>query len=115
MKVSDYIKSGLKNFTEENPADYQLLGEAQEKIHKVKCFVKVDNDLIIDAKFNSSKRCKKLMAIADLICEKLKGQNISSISINDNEILEFFNEEKEKNKLIDRINLVKGAIFNSAI
>jgi len=42
--VSEYIKNGLKNFVENlPPEDYQLLGEAQEKIHKIRCFAKIKN------------------------------------------------------------------------
>lgn len=112
MKVSEYIKSGLKNYLENTPSDYKLLGEAQEKIHKIRCFIKLEDNIITDAKFNSSKRCKKLMAIADLVCEKLKGQNINQLSIDEKEILSFFEEEKDKDKLSERLNLVKKAILN---
>ncbi len=111
MRVSEYIKSGLRNYLENTPSDYKLLGEAQDKIHKVRCFVKLEDNIITDAKFNSSRRCKKLMAIADLVCEKLKGQNIKQLSIDEKEILSFFKEEKEKNKLSERLNLVKKAIL----
>jgi len=110
MKVSEYHKKGLRNFVENVPSEYELLGESQEGAHKIKCFVKIENDKITDAKFNSSKRCKKLMAIADFICEKIKGQNINSIKINDKEVLEFFKEEKEKDKMGNRLNIVKKAL-----
>jgi len=110
MKIADYHKQGLKNFVDNVPKNYETLGEAKEGIHKVSCFIKEENGKIVDAKFNSSKRCKKLMAIADLICEKLKGQNKGSIKINDKEILEFFKEEKEKDKMLNRLNIVKKAL-----
>jgi NifU-like protein involved in Fe-S cluster formation len=110
MKVADYHKEGLKNFVETPPEGYKLLGEAKEGVHTVKCFIKEENNKIIDAKFNSSKRCKKLMAIADVICEKLKGQSSDNIKINDEQILEFFKEEKEKDKMLNRLNIVKKAL-----
>jgi len=111
LKVSEYIKNGLKNFVENlPPEDYQLLGEAQEKIHKIRCFAKINNDIIEDAKFNSSKRCKKLLSIADFICEKIKNQKLNEIKINDNDILEFFKEEKDREKLIQRLILIKKAL-----
>ncbi len=110
MKVSQYHKQGLKNFVEEKPEGFKVLGEAKEGVHKVVCFIKEENGKIIDAKFNSSKRCKKLMAIADLICEKIKGQSISNIKINDVEILEFFKEEKDTEKMENRLNIVKKAL-----
>ncbi len=110
MKVSEYHKQGLKNFVDEKPADYEVLGEAKEGVHKVVCFVKEENGEILDAKFNSSKRCKKLIAIADLVCGKLKGQSKNSIKIDDEDILHFFKEEKEKDKMINRLNIVKKAL-----
>ena len=110
MKVSDYHKKGLKNFVDVLPEGYKLLGKAQEGVHKVECYIKEKKGKIVDAKFNSSKKCKKLMAIADLVCEKLKGQNINSIKINDDDILNFFKEEKDKDKMLNRLNIVKKAI-----
>ncbi len=110
MKVSEYIKEGLKNRVEEKPEDYEILGEAKEGVHKVTCFGKIENGIIKDAKYTSSKRCKKLMAIADLVCEKIKGQKLENTQVNDEEILEFFKEEKEKDKLIQRLNIIKKAL-----
>ena len=110
MKVSEYHKQGLKNFVEEKPQGYEVFGEAKEGVHKIVCFVNEENGKIVDAKFNSSKRCKKLMAIADLVCEKLKGQSRESIKIDDEKILQFFKEEKEKDKMINRLNIVKKAL-----
>ncbi len=110
MKVSEYHKQGLKNRVEEQPEGYQILGSHKEGVHQVTCFVKVEDDKIIDAKYTSSKRCKKLMAVADVICEKLKSQNIDNISIDKNEILEFFKEEKEKDKMENRIDIVLKAL-----
>lgn len=110
MKVSEYVKKGLKNRVEVIPEGYELLGSAKEGVHKVECYIKKEGHKIIDAKYISSKRCKKLMAIADLVCEKIKGQEIRNISINDEEILSFFSEEKEKDKLQNRLNIVKKAL-----
>lgn len=110
MKVSEYHKKGLNNFVETIPSGYKLIGEAKEGVHKVSCFIKEKDRKIEDAKFNSSKRCKKLMAIADLVCEKLKGQPVDKITINDEEILESFKEEKEKEKMQNRLNIVKKAV-----
>lgn len=110
MKISEYHKQGLKNFVEdENLSGYELLGEAKEKVHKVKLLIKRENGKIIDAKFNASKRCKKLLAIADLICEKIKENG--TININFDEILQFFKEEKEQDKMKARIKIVKKAVL----
>ncbi len=110
MKAGEYIKQGLKNRVESVPEGYELLGSAKEGVHKVECYIKREGNKIIDAKYTSSKRCKKLMAIADLVCEKIKGQEVGKISINDEEILGFFSEEKEKDKLQNRLNIVKKAL-----
>ena len=112
MKVAEYIKNGLKNFVDEKPEDYELLGSAKEGVHKVECYIKTDGNKIIDARYNSSKRCKKLLAIADVVCEKLKGQGLNNIQINDDEILSLFNEKKDKSKLKARLEIVKKAVFN---
>ncbi len=110
MKVSEYIKKDLKNRVESVPEGYELLGSAKEGVHKVECYIKKEGNKIIDAKYTSSKRCKKLMAIADLVCEKIKGQEVGKININDEEIINFFSEEKEKDKLQNRLNIVKKAL-----
>jgi NifU-like protein involved in Fe-S cluster formation len=110
MKVSEYHKKGLNNFVDDMPEGFELLGSAKEGVHKIECYIKKEGDKIIDAKFNSSKRCKKLMAIADLVCEKLKGQNLNNITIDENEILEFFKEEKDKEKMKNRLGIVLKAI-----
>ncbi len=110
MKVSEYIKQGLKNRVEEIPEGFELLGSNKEGVHSVECYAKIKNGKIQDAKYTSSKRCKKLMAVADLICEKLKGQPVDSIRIDKDDILEFFKEEKEKDKMENRINIVLKAL-----
>ncbi len=110
MKVAEYHKQGLKNRVEEKPEGYDILGSHKEGGHKVECYIKKEGNKITDAKYSSSKRCKKLMAIADLVCEKIKGQEIGKIKIDDNGILEFFKEEKEKDKMLNRLNIVKKAL-----
>jgi len=110
MKVADYHKNGLKNFVDSKPEGFEVLGSAKEGIHRVECYIKAENGKVLDAKFNASKRCKKLLAVADVICEKLKGQDLNNIEINSDEILEFFNEEKDKDKMLNRINIVLKAL-----
>lgn len=110
MKISEYHKKGLKNFVKEKPDSYKMLGSAKEGIHRIEIYIKEEKGKIKDAKFNSSKRCKKLTAIADLITEKIKGMSINRLKINKEEILGFFNEEKEKDKIVSRLNLIKKAL-----
>lgn len=50
------------------------------------------------------------MAIADLVAEKLKNQNVSSIKIDPQGILDFFKEEKEQDKMRNRLEIVLKAI-----
>ncbi|ACO04702.1 MAG TPA: nicotinate phosphoribosyltransferase [Persephonella sp.] len=107
MKVSEYHKKGLKNFAEEKPEGYEILGSAKEGAHRVEIYILEEDGKIKDAKFSSSKRCKKLMAIADFVTEKIKGQSLNSINVSDEEILKFFEEEKEKDKMLNRLNIVK--------
>ncbi|WP_456401761.1 iron-sulfur cluster assembly scaffold protein [Persephonella sp.] len=110
MKVSEYHKKGLKNFVEEKPEKFEVLGSAKEGVHRVEIYIKKKNGKIEDAKFSSSKRCKKLMALADVVVEMIKNQNVKKISINDSEILGLFKEEKEKDKMENRLNIVKKAL-----
>jgi len=110
LKVSDYVKNGLNNFVEERPENYESLGSAKEGIHRIEIYVKRAGNKIIDAKFNASKRCKKLLAVADVITEQLKGQEIGKINVHPEEILEFFAEEKDKEKMKNRISIVLKAL-----
>jgi len=110
MKVSEYHKKGLKNFVEQKPEGYEVLGSAKEGAHRVELYIKEKNGKILDAKFSSSKRCKKLMAVADLVCEKLKNQIIKGLKINLEEILGFFKEEKEQDKMKNRLEIVLKAL-----
>ena len=106
MKVSEYHKQGLKNFVEEEPQGYKKLGEAKEGVHRVACYIKEDDGKIVDAKFTASKRCKKLLAIADYVCELLKN---GEKDITEEKVLSFFKEEKDKDKMKARFKLVKQA------
>ena len=110
MKVSEYHKKGLKNFVDQKPEGYEILGSAKEGIHRVEFYIRKNNGKISDAKFSSSKRCKKLMAVADHVAEKLKNQNVSSIKIDPQEILDFFKEEKEQDKMRNRLEIVLQAV-----
>ncbi|NPA16559.1 iron-sulfur cluster assembly scaffold protein [Persephonella sp.] len=110
MKVSEYHKQGLKNYVEEKPEGFTSLGTAKEGAHRVEIFITAENGKIVDARFSSSKRCKKLMAIADVVTEKLKGQKVDSIKIDPEEILQFFKEEKEQDKMRNRLSIVLKAL-----
>ncbi|MCX7760105.1 MAG: nicotinate phosphoribosyltransferase [Hydrogenothermaceae bacterium] len=108
MKVADYIERGLKNLVEEKPEDYRELGKAKSGCHQIVVYIKDSGNKIEDVKIKVTKRCKKLLAIADLVAEISK--NKGRIEVNEEEILNFFKEEKEIDKMKDRINLIKSAI-----
>ena len=110
MKVAEYHKQGIKNFIEKKPSDYNLLGKASEGIHRIEIYVKTSGNKILDAKFNSSKRCKKLLALADILVKKLKNQKSDSILISQEEVLDIFKEEKDKEKLKKRLSIIMKAI-----
>ncbi|WP_457626529.1 nicotinate phosphoribosyltransferase [Persephonella sp.] len=110
MKVSEYHKQGLKNFVEKKPEGYEVLGSAKEGVHRVEFFIKTEDGVITDVKFSSSKRCKKLTALADVVAEKLRGQKTGSLHINPEEVLQFFGEEKEKDKMKNRLSIVLRAL-----
>lgn len=108
MKVGEYIEKGLKNIVDHAPEGYHQLSKAKSGCHIVEAYIKKDGDRIEDIKFKVTKRCKKLLAIADYAAEKIK--ETGKLEFDHQEILRFFADEKEKDKLLDRINLVRSAI-----
>lgn len=107
MKVGEYVKKGLKNFVEEAEGKQ---GSHSEGCHRVTVFVKLENGRIVDCKFNSTKRCKKLLAVTDYMCELAKenGEIPSK-----EEILSNFQEEKEKDKMENRVGIALKALENA--
>ncbi len=105
MKVSEYLKKGLKNFVEEKAEGSS--GECKEGAHRVTIFLKREGDKIKDCKFNATKRCKKLLAITDYTCEILKQRGEVPTK---EEILSFFSEEKEKEKMENRADIALTAL-----
>lgn len=108
MRASDYLQKGTKNLVEQQPEGYQQLSKVKSGCHIVEAYIKMQGDRLEDIKFKVTKRCKKLLAIADLVADKIK--QTGSLNFDQKEVLEFFKEEKETDKMIDRINLVKSAI-----
>ncbi len=105
MKVSEYVKGGLKNFTED-----EVLGRSgshAEGVHRVTIYVREEEGRVVDCKFNATKRCKKLLAVTDYACERLKETGMLPT---EEEILSFFSEEKEKDKMKNRISIALSAI-----
>ncbi len=103
MKVAEYVKQGLKNFVE---AGEGLSGTCTQGCHRVTVFLKREGDRIVDCKFNATKRCKKLLAITDYMCELVKEGKIPT----EEELLSMFSEEKEKDKMKNRAQIALGAL-----
>lgn len=108
MKVSEYVEKGIKNIVKEEPEGYEEVGKEKSSCHTVSVYVKRSGDRIEDVKIKATNRCKKLLAISDYVAEKMK--EIGKLEFEEQELLEFFKEEKEKEKMIDRINLLKTAL-----
>ena len=108
MKVKDYVENGLKHFLEDVPADYKEVGKCKSGCQSVGFYIKEEDKKITDVKFSSSKRCKKLLAVADYVAEIVKSKG--KIEFEDEEILKFFKDEKEIDKVRDRLEIVKKAL-----
>ncbi len=108
MRVADYIEKGLGNMVEEKPQGYEELGRAVSGCHSVSFFVKGTEGKVQDVKFKASKRCKKLLAVADFVADKIKERG--RVEFSEEEVLKFFEEEKEKDKLKERLEIVKRAL-----
>ncbi|MFN4318856.1 MAG: nicotinate phosphoribosyltransferase [Aquificaceae bacterium] len=108
MKVSEYIERGLKHMVEERPEGYAELGKCTSGCHSVVYFIKGTAEKVEDIKFKATKRCKKLLAVADFAAQKIKERG--KVELKEEEVLNYFSEEKEQDKLKDRLNIVKGAL-----
>ncbi|MFN3598421.1 MAG: nicotinate phosphoribosyltransferase [Aquificaceae bacterium] len=108
MRVGEYLEKGLKNSLEEKPEGYSELGRCTSGCHSVSFFLKGSPERVEDIKFKATKRCKKLLAVADFVAERIKEKG--KVYLDEEEILKFFSEEKERDKLRDRIQIVKKAL-----
>ncbi|WPM31791.1 nicotinate phosphoribosyltransferase [Hydrogenobacter sp. T-2] len=108
MRVVDYIKEGLKNFVEEVPEGYREIGKCSLGCHSVRFFIKGSPERVEDIKFKATNRCKKLLAVADFVAQRIREKG--KVDVDDYEVLSYFSEEKEKDKLKDRLNMVKTAL-----
>ncbi len=105
MKVSEYVRRGLRNFVEGEAEGKK--GSYSEGVHRVTVFVKEENGRIVDCRFNSTKRCKKLLAVSDYMCELAKEKGSLP---GEEEILSFFGEEKERDKMENRVRIALKAL-----
>jgi len=103
MKVSEYHKQGLKHFIEEPKDEWKKIGEAKEGAHRVAFYLTEDGKCV----FNSSRRCRKLLAIADFTCDFYNREGRFPTQ---EEILNFFAEERDREKMKARIDIVSKAL-----
>lgn len=108
MKVSEYVESGLKNIVDQAPEGYQQLSKVKSGCHVVEAYIKKEGERIEDIRFKVTKRCKKLLAVADYVAEKIR--ETGRLEFDHQQVLDFFGDEKEKDKLLERINLIKSAV-----
>jgi NifU-like protein involved in Fe-S cluster formation len=107
MKVSEYVNKGLKNIVDEEPAGYESSGKCTQGCHSVTIFLKKEGGKIVDCKFKATKRCKKLLAVTDYMCELVKKKGTAP---SPDEILSNFAEEKEKDKMENRVSIALTAL-----
>ena len=111
VKVAEYHRQGLKHRVETPPDGYMLLGrEVREGGHRVAFFARVEDDHLADVVYTSSKRCRKLMALADLAAEYLIGQPYPGYRLDPDALLAFFGEERDRAKMQDRVRLILDAL-----
>ncbi len=102
MKVSEYHKQGLKWWTDALPAEVVRQAQVQEGPHRLQVFLLPDGT----CRWQATRRCRKLMAIADWVCDYYnQHRQVPSIEA----ILEFFSEERDKTKMTQRAQLVLKA------
>ena len=105
MKVADYIRSGLKNFVEGESEGTS--GTCTEGCHRVTVFLKKEGDRITDCRFSATKKYKKLLAVTDYMCSLVKEKGKPP---DPEEILNFFGEEKEREKMENRVSIALRAL-----
>ncbi len=111
MKVADYHRQGLRRYVGAPPEGYRPLGtEARRGAHRVAFFGRVADGRLEDVRFTSSRRCRKLLALADLAAERLQGQPFPDFRLDPAELQAFFAEERDQAKMADRADLIAEAL-----
>ena len=110
MDVKTYVAGGLAHRVETPPEGYVALGEAREGGHRVAFYARVENGALAHVVFTSTKRCKKLMALADRVCTLLEGQTAGEFTIDPDAVLGFFQDERDQEKLRKRMDLILRAL-----
>ena len=102
MRVKEFFeKEKLKHFTEERPEGFEALPEVKEEAHRIQFFTNGKRWL-----FNSSKRCKKLLALAETAARMMEEKG----EVREEELLSLFKEERDGKKMEERAKLVLRAL-----
>ncbi len=90
MKVAEYHREGLRYWVDAVPEGFEPLGqEAREQAHWVAFFAKVKGGQLADVVFLSSRRCRKLLALADVAATRLQGQPREGYALDADALLAF--------------------------
>ncbi len=111
MKVAAYHQQGLHHWVSEPPEGFLPLGrEAREGGHRVAFFARVAHGRLAEVVFHSSRRCRKLLALADVAAERLRGQPAQGYTLDPEALLDFFAEERDRAKMQARAHLILQAL-----
>ena len=111
MKVAAYHRQVLRHRVEAPPDGFVPLGQmAHEGGHRVAFFARIEDGRLAEVVHTGSKRCRKLLALADLAAERLQGQPASGYTLDANALLAFFAEERDRAKMQARLALVLRAL-----
>ena len=112
MKVAEYHRQGVRHWVAEPPPGYVPLGaEARNKNHRVAFWGQVEAGHLRAVRFTSSRRCRKLLALADVAAERLRGQPYPGYTLDAEAVLAFFAEERDQQKMADRMALIMQALY----
>ena len=111
MKVAEYHRQGLRHWVDAAPEGFIPLGhEAREGGHRVAFFARVEDGRLADVVFHASRRCRKLLALADVAAEALQGQPLEGYTLDVDTLLTHFAEERDRAKMQARAALVLKAL-----
>ncbi|ADU97274.1 hypothetical protein [Thermovibrio ammonificans] len=111
MKVSQFLKeNGLTHFVDGEPQGFTALPEVKGGAHRLRFFVKESEGRVSRCLFNASKRCKKLLALAEVTCRRAEELGRLPEPEELNSILELFSGERDVKKMRERLELVKRAL-----
>jgi len=111
MKVAEYHRQGLRHWVDAPPEGFVPLGrEVREGGHRVAFFARVEDGRLADVVFNASRRCRKLLALADVAAERLHGQPMEGYTLDADALLAHFAEERDREKMRARAQLIFEAL-----